>query len=81
MRAQSMGLCDLSTASQKLLCSPRKAPRRISKVPFKVLDAPELQVCSVLILRDSGAIVCGKFYFLNQFAGLSSHYSRVYLIL
>lgn len=28
--------------SQKLLLSPRKAPRQLSKVPFKVLDAPEL---------------------------------------
>lgn len=30
--------------SQKLLLSPRKAPRLLSKVPFKVLDAPELAV-------------------------------------
>ena len=28
--------------SQKLLLSPRKVPRTLSKVPFKVLDAPEL---------------------------------------
>lgn len=30
--------------SQKLLLSPRKAPRLMSKVPFKVLDAPDLAV-------------------------------------
>jgi cell division cycle 20-like protein 1 (cofactor of APC complex) len=30
--------------SQKLLLSPRKTPRSLSKVPFKVLDAPELAV-------------------------------------
>lgn len=28
--------------SQRMLLSPRKAPRALSKVPFKVLDAPEL---------------------------------------
>lgn len=28
--------------SQKLLLSPKKTPRTLSKVPFKVLDAPEL---------------------------------------
>lgn len=27
---------------QKLLQSPRKAPRLLAKVPFKVLDAPQL---------------------------------------
>lgn len=30
--------------SQRLLLSPKKAPRQLSKVPFKVLDAPELAV-------------------------------------
>lgn len=30
--------------SQKLLLSPKKTPRTLSKVPFKVLDAPELAV-------------------------------------
>lgn len=28
--------------SQKILLSPRRAPRTVSKVPFKVLDAPDL---------------------------------------
>lgn len=30
--------------SQRMLLSPRKTPRALSKVPFKVLDAPELAV-------------------------------------
>ena len=30
--------------SQRLLQSPRRTPRMLSKVPFKVLDAPELAV-------------------------------------
>ena len=37
-------LTPVSSKSQKLLRSPRKASRKISKIPFKVLDAPELQV-------------------------------------
>ncbi|GAB6026085.1 Fizzy- protein [Chamberlinius hualienensis] len=36
-------LSPVSGKSQKLLRSPRKASRKISKIPFKVLDAPELQ--------------------------------------
>ncbi|OZJ03784.1 hypothetical protein BZG36_03472 [Bifiguratus adelaidae] len=38
--------------AQKLLLSPRKAPRFISKIPFKVLDAPELQGDFYLNLVD-----------------------------
>lgn len=30
--------------SQRLLLSPKKAPRTLSKVPWKVLDAPDLAV-------------------------------------
>lgn len=47
--------------SQKLLLSPRKTPRSLSKVPFKVLDAPELAVSFQLHLVLSGVsliIVC-----------------------
>lgn len=52
-RGQSLGLCEISESSQELLCTPRKAPRKIPKVPYKVLDAPDLQVyCSPLLLRD-----------------------------
>lgn len=35
----------VSQESRNILLSPKKAPRSISKVPFKVLDAPELRVC------------------------------------
>lgn len=35
-------LSPVGSKSQKLLRSPRKAVRKISKIPFKVLDAPEL---------------------------------------
>ena len=42
----------LSSYSQKLLRSPRKPMRKIPKVPFKVLDAPELQDDFYLNLVD-----------------------------
>eukprot|EP00047_Mylnosiga_fluctuans_P007935 m.5452 g.5452 ORF g.5452 m.5452 type:complete len:248 (-) comp2006_c0_seq2:188-931(-) len=38
-------LSPVGSSSQRLLQSPRKHPRKIAKVPFKVLDAPDLQVC------------------------------------
>lgn len=40
--------------SQRLLLSPRKAPRAVSKVPFKVLDAPDLADDFYLNLVDWG---------------------------
>lgn len=42
----------VTTKSQKLLRSPRKATRKISRIPFKVLDAPELQDDFYLNLVD-----------------------------
>jgi cell division cycle 20-like protein 1, cofactor of APC complex len=45
-------LTPVSAKSQKLLRSPRKASRKISKIPFKVLDAPELQDDFYLNLVD-----------------------------
>ncbi|XP_059478769.1 fizzy-related protein homolog [Neocloeon triangulifer] len=45
-------LYPVSPKSQKLLCSPRKATRKISRIPFKVLDAPELQDDFYLNLVD-----------------------------
>ena len=42
----------LSPDSQKLLLSCRKEPRYISKTPYKVLDAPELQDDYYLNLLD-----------------------------
>lgn len=41
--------------SHKLLRSPRKPARKISKIPFKVLDAPELQDDFYLNLVDWSA--------------------------
>ncbi|KAG7303906.1 Fizzy- protein [Plutella xylostella] len=48
-------LSPLSAKSQKLLRSPRKATRKISRIPFKVLDAPELQDDFYLNLVDWSA--------------------------
>lgn len=45
-------LSPLSSQSQKLLRSPRKPMRKIPKVPFKVLDAPDLQDDFYLNLVD-----------------------------
>lgn len=45
-------LSPVSIKSQKLLRSPRKATRKISRIPFKVLDAPELQDDFYLNLVD-----------------------------
>lgn len=48
-------LSPVSAKSQKLLRSPRKATRKISRIPFKVLDAPELQDDFYLNLVDWSA--------------------------
>ena len=48
-------LSPVSIKSQKLLRSPRKATRKISRIPFKVLDAPELQDDFYLNLVDWSA--------------------------
>ncbi|KAL1110522.1 hypothetical protein AAG570_008050, partial [Ranatra chinensis] len=45
-------LSPVGPSSQKLLRSPRKATRKISRIPFKVLDAPELQDDFYLNLVD-----------------------------
>ncbi|KAH6941635.1 hypothetical protein HPB50_020999 [Hyalomma asiaticum] len=45
-------LSPVSAKSHKLLSSPRKQARKISKIPFKVLDAPELQDDFYLNLVD-----------------------------
>ena len=42
----------LLCCSNKLLLSPRRVTRKISKIPFKVLDAPELQDDFYLNLLD-----------------------------
>uniref|UniRef100_A0A1L8DX39 Fizzy-related protein homolog n=1 Tax=Nyssomyia neivai TaxID=330878 RepID=A0A1L8DX39_9DIPT len=48
----SYSLSPISAKSQKLLRSPKKAMRKISRIPFKVLDAPELQDDFYLNLVD-----------------------------
>ncbi|KAI6654936.1 hypothetical protein LOD99_2815 [Oopsacas minuta] len=45
-------LSPLTPSSQKLLLSPKRVTRKISKTPFKVLDAPELQDDYYLNLLD-----------------------------
>eukprot|EP00047_Mylnosiga_fluctuans_P007934 m.5442 g.5442 ORF g.5442 m.5442 type:complete len:471 (-) comp2006_c0_seq1:181-1593(-) len=45
-------LSPVGSSSQRLLQSPRKHPRKIAKVPFKVLDAPDLQDDFYLNLVD-----------------------------
>lgn len=45
-------LSPVGPKSQKLLRSPRRATRKISRIPFKVLDAPELQDDFYLNLVD-----------------------------
>lgn len=52
LRLLEGGGAALPPCSQKLLRSPRKPTRKISKIPFKVLDAPELQDDFYLNLVD-----------------------------
>jgi len=53
-RSDIYSLSPVRYSSQKLLLSPRKAPRAVSKVPYKVLDAPELADDFYLNLVDWG---------------------------
>ncbi|XP_077283052.1 fizzy and cell division cycle 20 related [Arctopsyche grandis] len=55
MDPAAYSLSPVSAKSQKLLRSPRKATRKISRIPFKVLDAPELQDDFYLNLVDWSA--------------------------
>lgn len=52
---QSGDVFSRCVCSHKLLRSPRKPARKISKIPFKVLDAPELQDDFYLNLVDWSA--------------------------
>ncbi|XP_026467118.1 fizzy-related protein homolog [Ctenocephalides felis] len=54
--AAPYSLSPVSAKSQRLLRSPCKATRKISKIPFKVLDAPELQDDFYLNLVDWSAL-------------------------
>lgn len=48
-------LSPIKYGSQQLLLSPRKQPRAVSKVPYKVLDAPDLADDFYLNLVDWGS--------------------------
>ena len=54
-RSDLYSLSPVRFDSQRLLLSPRKPPRAVSKVPFKVLDAPDLADDFYLNLVDWGS--------------------------
>ncbi len=53
-RSEIYSLSPVKHSSQTMLLSPRKTPRAVSKIPYKVLDAPELQDDFYLNLVDWG---------------------------
>lgn len=53
-RSELYSLSPVKHSSQSMLLSPRKTPRAVSKVPYKVLDAPELADDFYLNLVDWG---------------------------
>ena len=53
-RSDIYSLSPVKHTSQSMVLSPRKTPRTVSKVPYKVLDAPELQDDFYLNLVDWG---------------------------
>ncbi|OAA64552.1 cell cycle regulatory protein [Niveomyces insectorum RCEF 264] len=54
-RAEIYSLSPVRFGSQQILLSPRRQPRAVSKVPYKVLDAPELADDFYLNLVDWGS--------------------------
>lgn len=54
-RAEIYSLSPVRLGSQQLLLSPRRQPRAVSKVPYKVLDAPDLADDFYLNLVDWGS--------------------------
>ncbi len=54
-RSEIYSLSPVRLESQRMLLSPRKAPRAVSKVPYKVLDAPDLADDFYLNLVDWGS--------------------------
>ncbi|CAD6499587.1 BgTH12-03698 [Blumeria graminis f. sp. triticale] len=55
LRSEVYNLSPVRLESQQILLSPRKVPRPISKVPYKVLDAPDLADDFYLNLVDWGS--------------------------
>ncbi|KAM7223440.1 WD40-repeat-containing domain protein [Rhypophila decipiens] len=54
-RSELYSLSPVRLGSQQMLLSPRRQPRAVSKVPYKVLDAPELADDFYLNLVDWGS--------------------------
>ncbi|KAK4448210.1 WD40-repeat-containing domain protein [Podospora aff. communis PSN243] len=54
-RSEVYSLSPVRFGSQQMLLSPRRQPRAVSKVPYKVLDAPELADDFYLNLVDWGS--------------------------
>ncbi|WPG98064.1 Hypothetical protein R9X50_00084900 [Acrodontium crateriforme] len=54
-RSEIYSLSPVKRSSQTMLLSPRKTPRAVSKVPYKVLDAPDLADDFYLNLVDWGS--------------------------
>ncbi|ETS80822.1 hypothetical protein PFICI_08351 [Pestalotiopsis fici W106-1] len=54
-RSEIYSLSPVRFGSQQMLLSPRRQPRAVSKVPYKVLDAPELADDFYLNLVDWGS--------------------------
>lgn len=54
-RADIYSLSPIKQSSQRMLLSPQRAPRAVSKVPYKVLDAPDLADDFYLNLVDWGS--------------------------
>ncbi|KAI1482919.1 WD domain-containing protein [Daldinia eschscholtzii] len=55
IRSEIYSLSPVRFGSQQMLLSPRRQPRAVSKVPYKVLDAPELADDFYLNLVDWGS--------------------------
>lgn len=53
-RSEIYSLSPVKYSSQRMLLSPRKTPRAVSRVPYKVLDAPDLADDFYLNLVDWG---------------------------
>lgn len=54
-RSEIYSLSPVKHSSQRMLLSPQKTPRAVSKVPYKVLDAPDLADDFYLNLVDWGS--------------------------
>ncbi|ORY19663.1 putative cell cycle regulatory protein [Clohesyomyces aquaticus] len=55
VQSEIYSLSPVKYSSQRMLLSPQKAPRAVSKVPYKVLDAPDLADDFYLNLVDWGS--------------------------